>query len=247
MRVSFEVMPTVIGRSRGRDHETLGSDFPGVLPGRAGSTAGQSRPRNQKKMKTNLLKDFRAIARGRRLTIQALVTAVRYGQPGKLVWDECHDDRCEMVDMCASWPGWPRCQCDGCGCDEPAVTTDDGGVAVCGACQDYTCDADGCVVCSRDPRTETVVESCGAGNQMRRYVRLKPPEMPESDADGDYCLYWATCGDDNHVVSRYATREEAEQAVAAQDWPPPGDNTSYLCGYEVRQMVDGVWMPLGQD
>jgi len=27
----------------------------------------------------------------------------------------------------------------------------------------------------------------------------------------------------------------AEQALAATDWPPPGDNTAYLVGYDVRR------------
>ena len=196
-------------------------------------------------MKVNLLKDFRKIAaaNGRHLTVQDLVEAGRAGDAGKLVWDECHN-RHKMVEMCASWPGWPTCQCTCCGCDEPATTTDDGSVEVCDACADYTCDDDGCVVCSRDERTEVVTESCGAGNQRRSYVRLKPPEMPVSDAAGDYCMYWATVGDGSHVVARYTTQAEAEQAVAAKDWRWRGDSTNYLCGYEVRQLVDGEWMPL---
>jgi hypothetical protein len=192
-----------------------------------------------------LLRDFRAIAssNGRYLTMQDLITASRDGDIGKLVWDKCHQ-RDKMVELCASWPGWPQCQCTGCGCDEPATTTDDGGNAVCEPCANYTCDDDGCVVCSRDPRTETVVESCGAGNQQRSYVRLKPPQMPEIDIAGEYCMYWETVGDDAHVVSRFATREQAEQAVSAKDWPRPGDNTNYLCGYSVRRLVDGDWTPL---
>ena len=208
-------------------------------------------------MNANLLRDFRTIssANGRYLTMDDLIEAARSGHTdrwgrvtgiGRMVWDKCCNRR-EMVETCASWPGWPTCQCTCCGCDEAAVTTDDGGVEVCEKCAEYTTDDDGCVVCSKDDRTETVTESCGAGNQQRSYVRLKPPEMPESDATGEYCLYWATCGDDNHVVSRYATRDEAEQAVAAKDWPRPGDNTNYLCGYEARQLVDGQWLGLERE
>lgn len=91
-----------------------------------------------------------------------------------------------------------------------------------------------------------VTVSCGAGNQTLSFVRLAPPEMPETDDSGEYCLYFATVGDDAHVVSRFGTRERAEQAVAAKDWPRPGDGTNYLCGFEVRQLVDGEWMPLGE-
>ena len=86
-------------------------------------------------MKINLLKDFKKVAadNGRDLTMQDLVEAARDGEIGKLVWDKCHDRR-KMVEMCASWPGWPTCQCTCCGCDEAAVTTDDCGVEVCDEC-----------------------------------------------------------------------------------------------------------------
>lgn len=203
------------------------------------------REKELEKMKATLLKDFRKIssANGRYITMGDLVQSARDGTAGKLVWDECRR-RDRMAELCASWPGWPACQCSCCGCDEPAVTTDDGGNAACEACADYTCDDDGCVVCSRSGLTETVVVSCGAGSQTRSYVRRKPPEMPESDGDGAYCMYWESVGNDACVISRYATRAEAEQAVAATDWPRPGDNTNYLCGYSVRQFRDGEWMPL---
>lgn len=203
-------------------------------------------------MKTQILKQFRAVASaGRHVTIDDLIEQARSSPNtiGEWMWDNCSSgsDRRDFAASCADWPGWPTCQCSCCGCDEPAVSTDDVGNPTCDACEEYTTD-NGDVICANDSRAETVVESCGAGNQTRSYVRLKPPEMPdESDADGEYCLYWATCGNESHVVTRYSTREQAEQAVAAKDWPRPGDNTNYLCGYEARQLVDGQWLPLEQD
>jgi hypothetical protein len=68
--------------------------------------------------------------------------------------------------------------------------------------------------------------------------------MPESDPAGEYCLYWYTVVAAAHCVSRFATRDAAAQAVAAKDWPRAGDNTNYLCGYDVRQLIDGEWVPL---
>lgn len=136
----------------------------------------------------------------------------------------------------------PNCECSACSCTDPATCTDDGGNRVCTTCEEYTTDADGNVLCGNCEGVETVVESCGAGNQTRSYLRQSPPEMPDEDEDGEYALYWVTVGDDAHVVSRHTTREYAEQAVAAKDWPRPGDNTHYLCGYEVRQLVDGSWI-----
>lgn len=204
-------------------------------------------------MKINLLSDFRKLAAMGRNPIPALVEAARYGHTdrqrneeiGKWLWDTISgsgDDRSDAAEICGTWPGWPQCSC-GCECNDPATCTDDGGNACCAACADYTCDDDGCVVCSKDDRTETVTESCGAGNQQRSYIRLKPPTMPETDDAGEHALYWDTCGDGAGVRARFTTQQEAEQAVAAKDWPRPGDNTHYLCGWTVRQLVDGEWMP----
>lgn len=143
-----------------------------------------------------------------------------------------------------SLPGWPRCACLSCDdCGEPADRIDgDCGEPVCDACADYTLGGNGDVICSRHPDAEVVSESCGAAGQMRTYVRLRAPAMPEPDPDGEWCVYWDTVGDDPGVIARYATRADAEQAVAAHDWPPPGDHTAYLCGYKVRTLVDGEWV-----
>lgn len=138
--------------------------------------------------------------------------------------------------------GWPECECGGCGCDEPATTTDDSSIPVCGACSEYTCDDDGDVRCSNMDDVEIVTESCGAGNQTRSYARLKPPAMPGEDPDGEWACYWETVGDDSHVVSRHGTREDAEQAVASHDFPRPGDHTQYLCGYVTRELVADRWV-----
>ena len=134
------------------------------------------------------------------------------------------------------------CECVGCGCDEPATTRDDAGCSVCAACADYVVDDDGAVHCANMDDVEIVAEPCGAGGQMRHYARLKPPAMPEADPGGEWACYWATVGDDAHVVSRHSTRKDAEQAVLAHDWPHPEDHTSYLCGYTVRQLVGGEWL-----
>jgi hypothetical protein len=136
---------------------------------------------------------------------------------------------------------WPECQCAACGCREPATCTDGGGVPVCDACSDYTVDADGEVHCSRCNDTEVVSDSWG-----QRITRVKPPEEPETDPEGEYACYWE-CGDESYVVARYSTHEAAEQAVAAKDWPRPGDSTNYLCGYVVRELVNGEWVRPEED
>ena len=133
------------------------------------------------------------------------------------------------------------CEC-GCGCGEDA-TTSDAGVALCEACAEYTTDPEsGEVVCSRDPRAEEIVECCGAGGQTRSYWRLRPPTAPAPSPDGEWACYWATVGPGSRVMSRHATEAEAAQAVAARDWPAPGDHTRYLCRYEVRQWDGDAWV-----
>jgi hypothetical protein len=141
-----------------------------------------------------------------------------------------HDGGCDRCCVCAAQP----CECH-CGCDAPSTTTDEG-TALCDACSDYVI-VEGEVYCWRDPRTERT-----AGG-----LRLKPPPPPPTDPAGEWACYWSTACDDSHVVSRHATREDAAQAVAAQDWPPPGDTTAYLCGYEVRVLLDGQWVPEDYD
>lgn len=53
-----------------------------------------------------------------------------------------------------------RCHC-GCGCSEPATTTDDSGERVCDECASYLVDDGGEVVCSRRTASWTVCHVCG--------------------------------------------------------------------------------------
>lgn len=161
---------------------------------------------------------------------------------GEIAWSQCRDRSNEDLH---GLEGWPECECCGCDCANAAVTTDDGGVPVCEACSVYTIDDDGHVICSQSERgdeLEEITECCGAGGQTRTYTRLRPPTMPQEDEDGEWACYWETVGDDSHVVSRHSTRELAEQAIAAHDWPPPGDHTQYLCGYALRVLDGDQWI-----
>jgi len=171
-------------------------------------------------------------ARQRRLVIEQMCHYKSLGEAAFWALNSERDNE-SLHDL----KGWPECECTACGCSEPATCTDDGGVAVCGACSDYTIDGDGEVHCSQCDDTEVVSDSWG-----RSITRIKPPEEPETDPEGDWACYWDTCGDDAHVVTRHASREDADQAVAAKDWPGPGDSTNYLCGYVTRELQDGKWV-----
>jgi hypothetical protein len=81
------------------------------------------------------------------------------------------------------------------------------------------------------------------------------PDVPEPekatdtntpDADGEYCVYWETVGNDEHVIQRYSTKEAAEAVCSQKNREfsasnPNGGGTTYLCGYGVRVLVDSKW------
>lgn len=183
------------------------------------------------------------LARVLHTTARDVTAKLRRGKRiGRAVWRATGPgDRPDEI-VALALDGWPVCACTACGCSSPASTTDDSGVAVCAACSDYTVDDDGEVHCSQCDDVEVVTESCGAGGQLRSYVRMAPPAEPETDPDGTWACYWYTVDDHEHVVSRHTTRAEAEQACAAKDWPGPSDHTPYLCGYVVRYLDDdGRW------
>jgi len=161
---------------------------------------------------------------------------------GETVFWRCPDRRDDPA--CYQLPAWPRCQCTACGCNEIATTTDETDTPLCDACEEYVVDEDGTIYCERCPEVEVVAEACGPGTlgpgAVRTYLRLRPPDPPEEDPDGEWACCWESCGE-VEVISRHTTREEAEQAVAAHDWPPPEDHT--LCGYVVRYLSDdGEWV-----
>jgi len=123
-----------------------------------------------------------------------------------------------------------KCEC-ACGCLHEGTQQDES-YWVCDECAAYALDDDGEVVCSRTGRVEATEHG----------YRLIPPEMPRSDPDGKWAVWWETVGNDAHLCERYASREAAEQAIAAHDWPAPDDHTHYMCGYGVRVMVRGKWI-----
>jgi hypothetical protein len=72
-----------------------------------------------------------------------------------------------------------------------------------------------------------------------------PEDEIETDVGGEWCVYWETVGDDDHVVERYASEADAEKVCAAKDRALRGANPgNLLCGYSVRQLVDGEWVHL---
>lgn len=75
-------------------------------------------------------------------------------------------------------------------------------------------------------------------------ARLEAECAGEPCDDGDWCVYWLTGGDDEHVVARYDSEDAATAACDGRNRnlarQYPGGNL--LCGYAVRRLVDGEWV-----
>lgn len=183
------------------------------------------------------------ITTGKPTRREIIESAVDTG-PGRLLYDIGHR-RDELATELAGGSeqivrGWPECICVGCDCTDLATTSDDGGNPCCAACADYIVDDDGGVICGKhgDPK-EQVAE---ARKQIADAGR---------DADGEFCVYWETVGDDSGARSRYSTAESALAACAlAQDGfdasNPRSGGVTYLCGFGVRQLVDDRWEEIAE-
>lgn len=85
----------------------------------------------------------------------------------------------------------------------------------------------------------------GGGSDAEEYLDTRLAERAgKPSAGGEYCVYWATVGDDAHVVARYATEDAAEAAaeIANNGLHASHPGGHLLCGHEVRRLVDGEWL-----
>lgn len=91
---------------------------------------------------------------------------------------------------------------------------------------------------ARDAAEEFAFENHEAeeGEDAEKYLARQLEETAgEPCDDGEYCVYWATALDDEHVVARYETSEQAEAAAEIKNKGLHEHNPG--CGYEVRQLV----------
>ena len=86
----------------------------------------------------------------------------------------------------------------------------------------------------------------GTENAEEYLARKTRERAGEPSATGEYCMYWETSLDDSGPSERYETAEQAEAAAnLANDGlraANPGGNL--LCGFAVRQLVDGEWVQI---
>lgn len=70
-------------------------------------------------------------------------------------------------------------------------------------------------------------------------------ETIDANPDGDYAVYWTTVGDDERVIERYTTREDAETIAAERQRSLRATNPgNLLCGYEARVRDGGRWVSI---
>jgi hypothetical protein len=120
-------------------------------------------------------------------------------------------------------------------------TTDDGGGG--DECDDteYSSESE-----ARDA-AELYAEECHvgeAGEDAADYLRRQQEQLAgEPMADGDWCVYWETVLEDAGPRERYATAEQAEAAAALLNDELHRHNPGQLlCGFGVRELVDGDWI-----
>ena len=90
------------------------------------------------------------------------------------------------------------------------------------------------------------------GEDAEAYLARRLTERAgEPTADGEWCVYWDTSLEDSGPRERYATQDQAEAAaeIAQAKFEaanPASGGTTYLCGYEPRQLVDGEWLRVAE-
>jgi len=88
------------------------------------------------------------------------------------------------------------------------------------------------------------------GESAEAYLDRKTAERAgEPDPSGEWACYWTTALDgESRVEDRYATREQAEAAADVADKALRAANPGHLlCGYGVRQLVDGEWVAIDEE
>lgn len=67
---------------------------------------------------------------------------------------------------------------------------------------------------------------------------------PTPDPRGGWCCYWSTVGSESGPRGRYTTEDDAQTAVeiANEALHAANPGGQLLCGFEVRQFVDGEWI-----
>ncbi len=98
----------------------------------------------------------------------------------------------------------------------------------------------------------TVCDVARLSGDWEQYPCAAEPETeePETDDDGEYCLWWSTVGDDDGPLTRtrYPTLRDARIACDAADLDLRlRHRGTLLCGYGIAQLVDGEWEQITDD
>lgn len=94
---------------------------------------------------------------------------------------------------------------------------------------------------------ESQHEGLDGENADSMRARLLAERAGEPYADGEWCVYWETSLDDEHVVKRYATRGQADAAAErANDELRAHNPGALLCCFSVRRLDDGEWVEIDE-
>jgi len=77
-----------------------------------------------------------------------------------------------------------------------------------------------------------------------------PDDVPPTpDPSGEWCCHWTSALDDAGPRARYATQEQAAAAekIANAQLQDANPGSTLLCGFEARQLVDGVWVAVDDE
>lgn len=88
-------------------------------------------------------------------------------------------------------------------------------------------------------------EGNGDENAEEYLRRCDEEAAGEPDPNGTWCVYWRSAiKEDEGPRERYATKEQAEAAVkiASRDLKERNAGGNLLCGFYVRQLVEGEWV-----
>jgi len=120
-------------------------------------------------------------------------------------------------------------------------TTDDGGGS--DECDDTSYATEEAAAAAAEEFATDSNEADEGENAEDYLLRRLEEAAGEPEPEGEWCVYWETALDDAGPRERYATQEQADAAaqLANESLHAANPGGDLLCGFEVRQLVDGEW------
>jgi hypothetical protein len=93
-------------------------------------------------------------------------------------------------------------------------------------------------------RIESLLSELELEDEIPSILEPDETEGIAEDPEGEWCVYWASaCREDESPRGRYASSEDAGKIAEVSNRDLCTSTRGVLlCGYEVRQLVDGEWV-----